>query len=210
MPLFPQVIPVLVAAVTILLAGAMPAPAQEGDSLPGFEACKAIAADQARLDCLKKLLPKTSSGTARDAEDTAAWRLIRTPHPKGGPDAVAVMRTADTALSDPDIAGLMIRCREKPGLEVALALVRPLPPRSKRDVFVHIGTAETILHAETSFAGTTLVLPIDAAAFTTGSFRQANLLAIKINDTERDIRGVIALDGIGQAVAKLSTSCPSG
>ena len=53
-----------------------------------------------------------------------------------------------------------------------LALVRPFPPRSKRDVVVNLGTTETILHAETSPAGTALVLPIDATAFTTGPFRE--------------------------------------
>ena len=210
-PLFrPQIVPALFAVAEVWLVGLTPAATQERDSLPGFEACKAIASDRARLDCLKKLLPNNSSDTPQPEGGIAAWRLIRTPHPKGGPDAVAIMRTADTTQSDPDLAGLMIRCQEKPGLEVALALVRPLPPRSKRDVIINPGTAEAILHAETSFTGTALVLPIDATSFTTGPFRETNRLAVKINDPENDIRGVIPLDGIGQAVANLSTSCPSG
>lgn len=206
----PQIVPALLVVAEVCLTGLTPAATQERDSLPGFEACKAIKADQARLECLKGLLPKNSSDTPQPEGGITAWRLIRTPHPKGGPDAVAIMRTADTTQSDPDLAGLMIRCQEKPGLEVALALVRPLPPRSKRDVVINPGATETILHAETSFAGTALVLPIDATAFTTGPFRELNQLSVKINDPEGDIRGVIPLDGIGSAIARLSTNCPPG
>jgi hypothetical protein len=120
------------------------------------------------------------------------------------------MRTADTTQSDPDLAGLMIRCQEKPGLEVVVALVRPLPPRSKRDVAVSLGTTESILHAEASPVGSALVLPIDATAFTTGPFRELKQFSIKIKDPESDIRGVIPLDGIAAAISKLSASCPHG
>jgi hypothetical protein len=186
-----------------------PALTQGSDSIQAFEACKAIMADHARLDCLKKLLPKPPSDAPPTGDDNAAWRLVRTPRPNGGPDAIAIMRTADTTQSDPDLAGLMIRCQEKTGLEVVLALVRPFPPRSKRDVFVNSGSTQTILHAETSSAGSALVLPIDAAAFTTGPFRELSRLSLKINDADGDIRGVVPLDGIGSAIAQLSTSCPS-
>jgi hypothetical protein len=204
----PRVVSTILAAAEICLAGTTLASAQAIDSLQGFEACKVITPDKARLDCLKKLLPKPSPDTPMAEESLAAWRLIRTPRPNGGPDAVAIMRTADTTESDPDLAGLMIRCREKPGFEVALALVRPFPPRSKRDVVIDAGTTQTVLHAETSPSGTALVLPIDATAFTTGPFRELGRLAIKIRDPESDVRGVIPVDGIGAAVAKLSTSCP--
>jgi hypothetical protein len=130
--------------------------------------------------------------------------------PNGGPDAVAIMRTADTTQSDPDLAGLMIRCREKPGLEVVLALLRPFPPRSKKDVVVNLGATESILHAETSTPGIALVLPIDATFFTIGPWRHLKQLSVEIRDPESNVRGVIPLDGIAPALAKLSASCPSG
>jgi hypothetical protein len=206
----PQIVPLIFVILTVAdacFAGIALSFGQERDPLPGFETCKIIAADQARLDCLKKLLPGASSDIAPEEQ---AWRLIRTPRPNGGPDAVAIMRTADTAQSDADLAGLMLRCQERPGLEVVLALVRPLPPRSKRDVVVKLGTAESILHGETSAVGTALVLPVDATAFTTGPFREQSQLSVKISDPESDIRGVIPLDGVGPAIAKLSASCLSG
>jgi hypothetical protein len=158
---------------------------------------------------LKNLIPGASSQPAVSATYDS-WPMVRTPNPKGGPDAVAIMRTADTAQSDPDLAGLMIRCAEKPGLEVLLALVRPFPPRAKRDVVVTSGTTQSVLHAEASSTGTALILPIEAGAFTAGPWRALKELAVTIRDPEIEIRGTIALDGVAPALAKLSASCPSG
>ena len=174
-----------------------------------FAKCKVIVNDQARLNCLKNLLPgdsiNPSTSPARDL-----WALVRTPHPRGGPEAVAIMRTADTAQSDPDLAGLMIRCKEKPGFEVLLALVRPVPPRTKRDVVVTLGSTQSVLRAEASATGTALILPIEATAFTTGPWGGLKELTVSIKDPETEIGGVIPLGGLAPAMAKLSASCPSG
>src|SRR5258708_3350196 len=183
--------------------------AQERDVSQDFEKCKMIANDQARLGCLKNLLPNGSSGSAASAVHDS-WPLVRTPHPKGGRDAIAIMRTADTAQSDPDLAGLMIRCEEKPGFEVLLALVRPFPPRTKRDVVVTSGPTQSVLHAEASSTGTALILPIAATAFMTGPWQGLKELAVTIRDPETEIRGVIPLGDLAPAMAKLSASCPPG
>ena len=196
-----------------LLAAVSGASAQQRDISRDFESCKAIEAEQARLDCFKGLISKDSSGpsAAEQKPSTDHWPLVRTSRPSGGPDAVAIMRTADTSRSDPDLAGLMIRCKEKPdsGFEVILALVRPFPPRSKKDVVIAAGTTRSVLHAEIAAPGTALVLPIDATAFVSGPWRGRKELAVDVNDPDGDIRGVIGLDGIAAAMAKLSASCPS-
>src|ERR1700752_4793071 len=126
-----QIVPLILTVAGMYLAEASVALAQErNDAVQAFERCKTNAADQARLDCFKNLLPKDFSLSSKPEENPRdAWPLIRTPRPNGGPDAIATMRTADTSRSDPDLAGLMIRCREKSGMEVLLALVRPFPPR---------------------------------------------------------------------------------
>jgi hypothetical protein len=204
-------IPLMILAAVGIHLLAMTVAASQAEPSADFESCKAIKDDQARLDCLKKLLPNAESGSGPVREPREdLWPLIKTPRPGGGGNAISVMRTADTSQSDPDLAGLMIRCGEKPGLEVVLALIRPLPPRSKRDVIVFSGAAQSVLHAETAPPGTALVLPIEATAFTTGPFRELKQFSIKIIDPESDIRGVIQLDGIAAATAKLSANCPSG
>jgi hypothetical protein len=191
------------------IIGATSVFAQGRDISQDFDKCKVILDDQARLNCLKNLIPSASSDAA-NSPGSDSWPLIRTPNPKGGPDAVAIMKTADTAQSDPDLAGLMIRCAEKSGLEVLLALVRPIPPRTKTDVVVTSGTTQSVLHAEAVSAGTALVLPIEATAFTSGPWRELKGLAVTIRHPEAEIHGRILLDGVTSAIAKLSASCPSG
>jgi hypothetical protein len=183
--------------------------AQGRDVSQDFEKCKVISDDQARLNCLKDLIPSASADAVTSSTNDS-WPLVRTPNPKGGPDAVAIMRLADTAQSDPDLAGLMIRCAEKSDFEVVLALVRPFPPRTKTDVVVTSGTTQSVLHAQASSAGTALILPIEATAFTTGPWRGLKELAVTIKHPEGEIRGTIPLDGAAPAIAKLSASCPSG
>jgi len=196
--------------VAIYLAASTGALPQTG-APEDFESCKAIAADQARLDCFKKLLSNGGTGNAPIEEPgKGAWPLTRTPRPGGGADALSIIHTPDTTQSDPDLAGLMIRCGEKPGLEVVIGLIRPLPPRSKRDVVILSGAGQPILHAEIEPPGTALALPIDATTFTTGPWRELTQLSFRIVDDQGDIKGVIPLQGIGPAIAKLSANCPSG
>ncbi len=177
----------------------------------GFAKCKVIDDDRARLDCIKKLLVASPPADSPAEGIQDRWPLVVTPPPPaGGREAVSIMRTADTARSDPDLAGLMIRCREKPGFEVVLALVRPLPPRAQRDVVVNPTTTPSVMHAEVSSLGTGVVLPVEPTMFTTGPWRDLKELSVLIHDREADIRGVIPLDGLAPAMAKLSASCPSG
>jgi len=199
----------LVVLASHLVAATAVSAEKKDDIYTEFEKCRVLGDDQARLACLKNLLPKTTDESATSPADS--WKLVRTPHPpQGGSDAVSVMHTADTARSDPALAGLMVRCTDKGGLEAVLALVRPVPPRSKRDVTVTVGTTEVVLHAEAASIGTALVLPIETSIFTTGTWHNLKELSVKIHDPDGDIRGVIAIDGIGPAMAKLSANCPQG
>lgn len=183
--------------------------AENNDIYREFEKCRVLGDDQTRLACLKNLLPKTRDESTA-SHSTDSWPLVRTPHPQGGPEAVSIMRTADTTRSDPELAGLMIRCAENPGLEAILALLRPIPPRSKRDVVVAAGGAQVLLHAEVTPAGTALLLPVETSTFTTGPWRNAREIAVTVKDPDGEIRGVIPIDGIGPAMAKLSANCPRG
>ncbi len=196
-------------ALFLWLVGTAPVFSQGNDISNDFEKCKVIADNQTRLNCLKKLIPGTSADSAAPTANDS-WPMVRTPNPKGGPDAVAITKMADTTQSDPDLAGLMIRCAEQRGAEVLLALIRPVPPLSKADVVVTSGTTVSVLHAQASSAGTALILPVEATAFTSGPWRGMKELAVTIKHPETDIRGTIPLDGAAPAITKLLASCPSG
>lgn len=182
------------------------------DQTEGFDKCKIIADDRSRLECFKALLADSPSSSASSAPSAAqptdtssAWSLIRTPNPKGGPDALSIMRTADTLKSDPDLAGLIVRCQDKPGLEVLIALVRPLPPRRKRDVILNLGSGQTKFQAEVSATGTGVILPLEPRMLTA-----QRELSVRLDDPDGQIRGMISLDGLAPALARLSASCLSG
>jgi hypothetical protein len=207
----------------IFLFGTAAPFAESAEPAKDFEQCKTIADDRARLDCFKALLGAPATAPGPTSSEPAApgslsaqrpgsaqgpgsadnWPLIKTPNPKGGPDALAIMRTADTTRSDPDLAGLLVRCRDNPGFEVLLAVVRPLPPRRKRDVTITLGTAQPVLHAEISSAGTSLILPLEPS-----TLAAQPELSIRVDDPDGPIQGVIPLDGLGPALAKLAANCP--
>ena len=119
------------------------------------------------------------------------------------------MRTADTARSDPDLAGLMVRCSDKQSLEVTLALVRPVPPRSKRSVLISWGTTQAAFQAEASSTGAALGLPAEVTSLARDIWQRAAELAVTIKDTDGEIKGVILLDGLAPAMARLSANCPN-
>jgi hypothetical protein len=68
-----------------------------------------LAADQgARLRSCEEARPNAAQG----ARPAATWRLVRASDPRGGPDAVSTMQTADAARSDIDLVGLTLRCSD--------------------------------------------------------------------------------------------------
>src|ERR1700754_462184 len=110
-----------------LFAGVLPASGAESPS-HGFDYCRAISEDQARLRCLQDLVAPAGQDSGAAARSDNAWPLKRTPNPSGGPEAVSVVRTANTAKSDPDFAGLMIRCSAgNSGNQILLVTIRPFP-----------------------------------------------------------------------------------
>jgi hypothetical protein len=194
-----------------LLSGASAALAEQPEIAQGFAKCVVIDDDRARLDCIKKLVASSPPADPPAEAVQDRWPLVVTPPPPGGGhEAVSIMRTADTTRSDSDLAGLMIRCQEKPGFEVLLALVRPLPPRAQREVVVNAATTPVVIHAAVSSLGTGVVLPLEPTMFTTGQWRDLKELSVLIHDPEADIRGVIPLDGLSTAMTKLSARCPPG
>ena len=68
-----------------------------------------------------------------------SWRMIRTPRPAGGRDVVSIMKSADITESDPDFAGLMLRCSDT-STEVLIVLLRPLLPHEQPSVVIEAGS----------------------------------------------------------------------
>lgn len=182
---------------------------EEATSAPALRRCLALSDDASRLRCLRDLtgqrpspgLPEPHPGSSSRAV-AGNWRLVRTPNPQGGKDAISVTRTAELAESDPNFAGLMIRCGD-PQFEILIVLVRPLPPRTHPTV--SIGRAKydgTVIPP-----GAAILLPGAATVDAQASWLALPRLDIKIEEDGSQTKGVVSLDGLDAALAALSASC---
>src|SRR5437870_12087111 len=96
----------------LLAAAGTAASFAAGPEPADLERCRAIADDAARLRCYESAAGGAPGNPAGASNLKGGWRLVRTHNPRGGEDAVSVMHTADPFRSDPDFAGLTLRCAE--------------------------------------------------------------------------------------------------
>ena len=136
----------------------------------------------------------TAAAEQSPAELTGGWRLVRTPNPRGGPDAVSVMHTADTSRSDLNLAGLMIRCKDGRS-ELAIVLLNAFPLRARpRVVFGNPGP-ETQFEATIGPPGTAVVLPGDPKVIIGRAQSAGDELFIRVIEGPTTVSGVVPLAG---------------
>jgi hypothetical protein len=187
--------------------------AQLSGSATDFEHCRAIADDAARLRCIESTTgkPRTNSGTGTLGPEAGAWRLVRTPNPSGGPDAVSIMQTADTTRSDFDLAGLAVRCQDG-GVEVLIVLVGALSLRSHPKVAVSAGGKRMDFTATVVPPGASLLLPKTATELASGLWTATSEMTVQIETRQNDsapslIHGVVPLKGLSGALPSLLAIC---
>jgi hypothetical protein len=187
--------------------------AQLSGSATDFEHCRAIADDAARLRCIESTTgkPRTNSGTGTLGPEAGAWRLVRTPNPSGGPDAVSIMQTADTTRSDFDLAGLAVRCQDG-GVEVLIVLVGALSLRSHPKVAVSAGGKSMDFTATVVPPGASLLLPKTATELASRLWTATSEMTVQIETGQNDsapglIRGVVPLKGLSSALPSLLAIC---
>lgn len=168
-----------------------------------------LAADQAaRLRPFEEARPFTAQGAIPAAASGGTWRLVRTPNPRGGPDAVSIMQTADAARSDIDLVGLTLRCSDT-GFDVLVVFLKPFPPRTRPKVKLTTAGATVHLEATVVPPGAAISLPAEAAMLLKRSGQSSSELAIEVEDDGNATRGIISLAGLGPALSLLTANCPS-
>lgn len=151
-------------------------------------------------------LATASSATPPDAAPNS-WRLVRTTNPHGGPDAVSMIHTADLVHSDPDFAGLMLRCAQS-DVEVLIVVVTPFPPGAHPDVTISAGANEWRFSGQVIPPGAELLLPPESATLARTAWQSARELAVKVSSPDQPLRGVVPIDGMAAALATLMPNCP--
>jgi hypothetical protein len=172
------------------------------------EHCSRIKDERERMRCEKEEDPSTNVSQPPPPEP-GTWRLIRTLNPAGGPESISIAKTANIAASDPDIAGLMLRCGEGATTQVMVVLVEPLPLRAHPKVTVVAGATTTEFTASVVAPGASVLLPEKASALVEDAWQSVPELSISISENRRSIHGVISLADIGTAMRTLQSNCPT-
>ncbi len=136
------------------------------------------------------------------------WHLVRTPAPENK-QTVSIMRTGELLKSDPDFAGLMIRCKGTAGLQIGFIVVSPFPPKSQPQVTVSAGASSLDFQGSVAGPGTIVSLPDEASALIHGPWKSARSLTVQIKGDGADIHGTVSLNQLSQAIALLQANCPA-
>lgn len=150
------------------------------------------------------VLAQANSSTVAPSS-VSRWHLLSTP----GPDGVihSIMHTAEPLKSDPDFAGMIVRCSAKLGLQVGFVLIVPLQPRVTPQVKLDLPNGRSLQLSATVLPPGTIALIASEAeplhsilTFTSGE--------LKITlQTDQTFRGIVPLDDFRAALASLRSHC---
>jgi hypothetical protein len=176
-------------------------------AVAGFVACFEDEQLRALADCADSAV-LSNARFALAAANIGTWRLVRTPDPRGGPDAVSVVQTPDPSRSDIDLAGLMLRCSDR-GFNVLIVVVDPFPPHARPTAKLTTRAGSIELPTTVMPPGAAITLPREVTALVNGAWQVSPELAIEVRDSQnnRVVRGVVALQGLASAVALLTANC---
>ncbi|PPQ16847.1 hypothetical protein CV770_24255 [Bradyrhizobium sp. AC87j1] len=145
---------------------------------------------------------------AANPAPSSVWKFSRTQGAKDGESFAAITKTADTTQSDPDFAGLIVRCAPKGKIDVLVALIRPFPPRSHPKVTIAASGGGTLtFDASMAAAGAAVLLPDEVAAFAAGKWQSTASLSVVVRESDSEIKGVVALNGLREAYHSLLANC---
>ena len=178
---------------------------EQGSPGMTMQRCLTIGDEAARLRCYEDQVVEAPTGDQRQSL-AGGWRLLRTPNPRGGKDAVSVFKVAELSQSDVGLAGLMFRCGPS-GIEALLVVITPFPPSAHPTVTIDLNGTKSRYDANVVSPGALLLLPAEVAAFAAGPWREARELAVTIEDPQHAIRGAVMLNGLGSALVVLRSNC---
>lgn len=171
--------------------------------------CRALDNLDAQLKCYEDAANKNTQAVrppraaSPDSQTIGEWRFIRTPNPQGGSEAVSITRPGDLAKSDPNFVGIMIRCAAS-DIEVLAVLLQPLPPRARPTVIVN----------GVKFDGQVVPpgmvrLPPELSVSARAQWPKLPSVSLQVEEGGTSTKGTVFLDGLDQALEKLTTTCPA-
>jgi len=169
--------------------------------------CLRLSNPQDRQQCEERF-SQSVKASSRTVELDGGWRLVRTPNPQGGPEAVSIMHVSDTAKSDFALAGLALRCGGT-GIEPLLIVLEPLATGSRPQVVLTAGSTQSQVEASAVQGGLALLLPPMASNLAAGPWQKSNELSVEIAIKPIPIRGIVPISGLSKALQTLTQICTS-
>ena len=194
----------LLQTIVVLVLSVFQAHAALAQAAPAQD-CSAISNPRDRQRCEERF-SQSVKASSRTSDLDGGWRLVRTPNPQGGPEAVSIMHVSDTAKSDFGLAGLTFRCGGT-GIEPLLIVLEPLPGGSHPRVIVKAGSTQSEFEASAIQGGQALLLPQVASNLAAGQWQTANELSVEIAVKPVPIRGVLPITGLSGALQTLTQTC---
>jgi hypothetical protein len=136
------------------------------------------------------------------AQNIGKWRLVRTPAPSGGKEAISITRPGELSGSDPDFAGLMIRCADS-DIEVLVILIRPLPLRAHPRVSINGQTFVSTV----SPPGSAVLLPRNVGISARQRWPSLAHLDLAVENDGLTTKGLVDLAGLQDALIALTAAC---
>lgn len=137
------------------------------------------------------------------------WHLVRTPGPEKSGEVVSIMHTADALQSDPEFAGMLIRCRSKSALQIAFVLITPFRPRTHPKIAVAVNHTSAHFQGEVIPPGSMVALPNEAEVLARGPWQSAGQLTVDIEGDGAKIHGIVSLENLSRAIGFLQANCPA-
>src|ERR1700742_499652 len=169
--------------------------------------CSKIANPQDRQQCEERF-SQSVNASSRTAELEGGWRLVRTPDPQGGSEAISIMHVSDTTKSDFALAGLTLRCGGT-GIEPLLIVLEPLAVNSRPQVIMRADSTQSQFQATAVQGGLALLLPPAASNLAAGPWQKSNELSVEIAIKPIPIQGIVPISGLSKALQTLTQICTS-
>jgi hypothetical protein len=158
-----------------------------------FDRCRTISDTAVRLRCFEDATAVGPPAPQAGPPLAGGWRLLRTPNPQGGKDAVSIMHSAELSGSDPNFAALVFRCVD-PTFQVLVVLIRPLPPRARPQVFI----GGEMFQGSIVPPGAAVLLPPEASLSAKGPWQSLKTISAEVVEEDRTAtRGLVSLEGLG-------------
>lgn len=148
--------------------------------------------------------PPVNPGLAGNENPAGAWHLV---HGVGKEtDTQAILHTAEFERSDPQLAGLMLRCGQK-GIETIVVVVEPYSPQTRPEIVLRSAEQEVHFEGRMIPTGAGILLPDEAANWLTQAAKASGEVEIEIAAANKKIDGVVGLTGLPSAVQPLNYDC---